>query len=219
MRWQVFSIAYNYLAFSILQDKLERLDFKSPERTAKIDFALNHRQPALTVVLENIHDMHNVNAILRSCDAVGVLTVHLVYYIEEFPKLAHASSSGAYKWIEYERHSSMKECIDRLHSQGFHVLATKLEPTAKSLYENDLTRPTAFILGNEHRGISEEAAGRADNLLYIPMMGMAESLNVSVASAVCLFEASRQRQAAGLYATPQLSPETLRSKKLEWLMK
>ena len=203
---------------SILE-KLEQQSLKSPERTAKIDYAVERRQPTLTVVLENIHDPHNVNAILRSCDAVGVLKVHLVYYIEEFPKLAHTTSSGAYKWLEYEKHTSIEACIERLHSDGFHVLATKLDPAAKPLYANDLTQPTAFILGNEHRGVSERAAGLANDLLYIPMMGMAESLNVSVASAVCLFEAFRQRQGTGIYETPQLSSEALRSKRLEWLMK
>jgi len=106
-----------------------------------------------------------------------------------------------------------------LHDDGFRILATKINTSAKELYDNDLTRPTAFVLGNEHRGISDEAARLADELIYIPMMGMAESLNVSVATAVCLFEALRQRSTNGMYKSPQLSPETLRSKKLEWQLR
>ncbi len=200
-------------------EKLEQLDLKSPQRTAKIDFALQRRQPTLTVVLENIHDPHNMNAILRSCDAVGVMTVHLVYYIEEFPKLNHVTSSGAYKWIEYVRHTSVASCFEKLHDDGFQILATKIEPNAKTIYDCDLTRPTALVLGNEHRGVSEEVARLADELIYIPMMGMAESLNVSVATAVALFEAHRQRRELGMYDAPQLSPEALRSKRVEWLMK
>ena len=200
-------------------DKLEKLDLKSPERTAKIDFALQRRQPTLTVVLENIHDPHNMNAILRSCDAVGVMTVHFLYYVEDFPKLNHVTSSGAYKWLEYERHTSVADCFDKLHADGFQILATKLDSTAKSLYSCDLTKSTALVLGNEHRGISDEVAALADELIYIPMMGMAESLNVSVATAVALFEAHRQRTERGMYDTPQLSPEALRSKRVEWLMK
>jgi tRNA (guanosine-2'-O-)-methyltransferase len=163
--------------------------------------------------------MHNVNAILRSCDAVGMLKVHFLYYIEEFPKLAHVTSSGAYKWLDYERHTSVESCFTQLHSEGFRIHATKLEPSAQPLYDNDFVQPTAFVLGNEHRGISEEAAKLSDQLLYIPMMGMAESLNVSVASAVCLFEALRQRRLSGMYDAPQLRPEALRSKRVEWLMK
>ncbi|MDP4198489.1 MAG: TrmH family RNA methyltransferase [Bacteroidota bacterium] len=195
------------------------IDLKSPARTAKIDFALARRQPALTVVLENIHDAHNVNAILRSCDAVGVLKVHLLYTIESFPRLELTSASGADKWLEYERHTSVEGCFAGLRDEGFQILATELDATARSLYDFDLTKSTAIVLGNEHRGISKEVSEMADSLVYIPMMGMAESLNVSVASAVCLFEALRQRNEGGLYRAPQLSPEALRSKRLEWQLK
>ena len=194
-------------------------DLKSPTRLAKIERALAHRQPTLTVVLENIHDAHNVNAILRSCDAVGVLKVHLLYTIESFPRLELTPASGADKWLEYERHTSVEECFASLRSDGFQILATKLDTTARSLYDFDLTRNTAIVLGNEHRGISEEVSALADSLLYIPMMGMAESLNVSVASAVCLFEALRQRTQRGMMDVPQLSPEALGSKRLEWQLK
>ena len=170
-------------------------------------------------MLENIHDPHNVSAILRSCDAVGALKVHLLYTIEEFPDVAHTPSVGAHKWLEFERHTSVSSCFAALHNDGFQILATRIDPAAKPLYEHDLTRPTAFVLGNEHRGISGEVAALADGLLFIPMMGMAESLNVSVATAVCLFEAFRQRRERGMYDTPQLSPEALRSKEIEWQLK
>ncbi|SRR5579883_350814 len=210
----------------------DSFNFKSAERSEKIDRALANRQPTLTVVLENIHDPHNVSAILRSCDAVGVLTVHLLYYIESFPKVDNGPSRGAHKWLEYERHRSVQECFDKLHGEGYSIIATRLDQTARSLFACDFTKPTAIVLGNEHRGISDEVVRLADELVYIPMMGMAESLNVSVASAVCLFEALRQRAAKGMYSelstvgmnerssnTPQLSPEALRSKTLEWQLK
>ncbi len=193
--------------------------FSTPERADKIALALRRRQPTLTVVLENIHDPHNVSAILRSCDAVGVLKVHFVYTIEEFPSVAHTPAAGAHKWIEFERHTSIAACFDALQREGFQVLATRIDPGAASLYEHDLTKPTALVLGNEHRGISEDVTRLADRLIYIPMMGMAESLNVSVATAVCLFEAFRQRRERGMYDEPQLSPEALRSKELEWQLK
>jgi tRNA (guanosine-2'-O-)-methyltransferase len=194
-------------------------EIKSSERREKIEQTLIHRQPTLTVVLENIHDSHNVSAILRSCDAVGILQVHLLYTIEEFPEIANTASSGAHKWLELIRHNSVESCFSALHSDGFRIFATRIDPNATPLYYNDFTQPTAFVLGNEHRGISKETATLADQQIYIPMMGMAESLNVSVASAVCLFEAFRQRKVRGMYDTPQLSPEILRSKKLEWLLK
>lgn len=192
---------------------------KSASRTEKIEQALARRQPGLVVVIENVHDPHNFNAILRSCDAVGVMRCMMIYNIETPPKRPTTSASGAFKWIELELFRTVEECFGKLHTEGYRILATKLEPSAKQLYENDLTEPTAIVLGNEHRGISEEAAKLADDLLFIPMMGMTESVNVSVATAVCLFEALRQRKEKGMYDAPQLSPEALRSKKLEWFAK
>ncbi len=192
---------------------------KSPERSAKIEHALDHRQPTLTVVLENIHDPHNVSAILRSCDAVGVLEVHLLYTIESFPDIDNAASRGSHKWLDFKRHSSVRSCFSHLRARNFRTLATRIDNSARSLYRCDLTQPTAFVLGNEHRGISEEVLALTDETIYIPMMGMAESLNVSVAAAVCLFEAYRQRNMKEMYDEPQLSPEMLRSKTREWLLK
>ncbi len=189
----------------------------TPQRLAKLNRALDLRQPTLAVVIENIHDPHNFNAILRSLDAVGASKVHLVYNIEQPPKLAHSSSSGAYKWMDIESFDTIEASYDALRTDGFRILATKLDTSATALYSNDLTNPTAFVLGNEHRGISNAAAEAADDLLFIPMMGMSESVNVSVAAAVCLFEAMRQRLDRGMYSAPQLSPEALRSKKADWL--
>jgi tRNA (guanosine-2'-O-)-methyltransferase len=204
---------------SIEQPVEETADFTSPTRADKIDKTLERRQPTLAIVLENIHDPHNFNAILRSADATGVIRVIMLYYIEKSPRLAHTTSSGAYKWVDIEKYDSVTSCFKKLKEDGFRILATKLDAEAKPLYAHDLTQPTAIVLGNEHRGISHEAQTLADELLYIPMMGMSESVNVSVASAVCLFEAMRQRMEKGMYDTPQLSPEALRSKKLEWRLK
>jgi tRNA (guanosine-2'-O-)-methyltransferase len=195
--------------------------YRSEQRSAKLERTLAQRQPGLVVVLENIHDPHNVAAILRSCDAVGVLRVAMLYTIEQMPKLGNSptAASGVMKWLEFEKYSSVKECYDTLHNDGLQILATKLDPGAKQLYQHDLSLPTAIVLGNEHRGISEEAAKQADGLLYIPMMGMAESVNVSVAAAVCLFESLRQRQAKQMYDQPQLPSDDLRSKMQSWLRK
>ena len=135
------------------------------------------------------------------------------------PKLIHTSSSGANKWIEIERFDSIEGCCECFRRDGFRIFGTKLDPEAHPMYDNDFTEPSAFIIGNEHRGISDEAAKHSDELLYIPMMGMVESLNVSVAAAVCLFEAMRQRRAQGMYDHPQFSSTELQSRKMEWLKK
>ncbi|MEP7235605.1 MAG: TrmH family RNA methyltransferase [Ignavibacteriota bacterium] len=160
-----------------------------------------------------------MGAILRSCDAVGVMRVMMVYYIETPPEIAATSASGALKWLNFESYRSIKACYDVLRAEGFQILATKIEPQARSLYSYDLAKPTAIVLGNEHRGISTEAAEGADGLAYIPMRGMVESVNVSVAAAIGLFEAMRQREAKGMYATPQLSQELLRSELQTWIKK
>jgi tRNA (guanosine-2'-O-)-methyltransferase len=185
----------------------------------RMEQTLAHRQPGLVLVLENIHDPHNIGAILRSADATGVMRVMMVYYIEQIPEIAKTSASGALKWLNFERFRSITSCYEELRKEGYRILATKIEPHAKELYEYDLTGPTAIVMGNEHRGISKEAADGADGLIYIPMKGMVESVNVSVASAVCLFEAMRQRKVAGMYDAPQLSQEILRSELQTWIKK
>ena len=191
----------------------------STRRVERFQRVIERRQSDLTIVIENIFDPHNVSAILRTCDAVGILRIELVYTIEPFPKLGKKSSSSAAKWIERRKHRSLDKCFATLRSEGFRILASRPGPDSRSLYAMDLTGPSAIVLGNEHRGVSDEAAQMADALIGIPMMGMVESLNVSVAAAVFLYEALRQRSAAGLYAAPRLS-EAERASLLEaWLKK
>ena len=171
------------------------------------------------MVLENIHDPHNVSAILRSCDAVGVLRAHAVYTIEEAPEGAFArkTSASAAKWVEVDRHASIADCYERLQREGFTILATAIGPGARNLFEWDLSGPAAIVFGNEMRGVSEDAVARADGTIEIPMNGMVQSLNVSVACAVCLYEAYRQRAVAGAYETPRLASETMRELEANWL--
>ena len=189
----------------------------SARRTERIRSVLQHRQPDLTVVMENIHDPHNVSAILRSCDAVGVLGVELLYTVENFPKIGKKSSSSANKWLERRKHTSVSDCFSLLHREGYRILATRAEATSLSLYECDLTLPTAFVFGNEHRGVSDEAAGQADLSVHIPMVGMIESLNVSVAAAVCLYEAFRQRMIRGGYERNRLVADRFSALFEDWI--
>ena len=192
---------------------------RSPRRLEKIARVLAHRQAGLTVVLENIHDPHNVSAIFRTCDAVGVIGVELLYTTEKFPMLGKKSSSSATKWVDRRPHRSIDECFALLRGEGMRILATRLEPGARTLYELDLTQPTAFVFGNEHRGVSDEAARKADECIRIPMCGMIESLNVSVAAAVCLYETLRQRLAAGMLERAQLPPKVLDALATAWRRK
>jgi len=183
--------------------------FKTERRLRKIERTIRQRQFSLRVVMENIHDPHNVSAIFRTCDAVGVPKVSLLYTIEAFPKISKVSSSSANKWVEKEKFNDTKTCFESLRNEGFTVLATMLDENARSIYEIDWTQKIAVVLGNEHRGVSPEAAELADGLIYIPMRGMIQSLNVSVATAVILYEAQRQRAAAGMYDESELSEEEI----------
>jgi tRNA (guanosine-2'-O-)-methyltransferase len=185
-------------------------------RREKIRAVALRRQPGLTVVMENIHDPHNVSAVLRSCDAVGVLRVELLYTIEPFPKIGKKSSSSANKWIERRRHRCVDDCYATLRAEGYRICATHLGEKAVGLYDLDLTGNVALVFGNEHRGVSDEAAEKADVNFLIPMVGMIQSLNVSVAAAVCLYEAFRQREAGGFYDASALSSARLSALLDDW---
>ncbi len=193
--------------------------FKTERRVNKIINVIKQRQYSLKVVLENIHDPHNVSAIYRTCDSVGVPKVTLLYNLEKFPRISRVSSSSANKWVESERFADVKECFDALHKEGFKIYASKLDEEAKELYQLDMTEKTALVFGNEHRGISEEVAELADGIFYIPMRGMIQSLNVSVAAAVTLYEAQRQRAEKGMYDSSELSGNELEVKIDEWCQK
>ena len=189
----------------------------TPRRRARLREVLSQRQPDLTLVLANIHDPHNVSAIYRSCDAFGVARVHLFYTNTPFPALGRKSSASARKWVESERHRDREALFAALRGQGMQVLATSCSPEARPLREWNFLRPTAVILGNEHEGVDESLLAGADGRLYIPMHGMIQSFNVSVAAAIILAEAARQREAAGWYATPRLDAETLEATLADWL--
>ena len=184
-------------------------EFKTEKRKNKITSVINYRQKSLRVVLENIHDPHNVSAIFRTCDAVGVSKVSLVYTIEKFPRIGKKSSASAFKWVEKDKYKSIKECYDTLRKDGYSIYASSISEDAVSLYDLDLTKKVAVVLGNEHRGVSDEAAELADKKFLIPMYGMVQSLNVSVATAVILYEAQRQRKQNGFYDSTEYSEEEL----------
>jgi len=185
------------------------LIFKTEKRKNRIIEVAGYRQLSLHVVLENIHDPHNVSAIFRTCDAAGVPAVSLVYNIEKFPKIGKKSSGSAFKWIEREKYKSVDDCYSFLRKHGFKIYASSITAGAKSLYELNLKEKCAIVLGNEHRGVSDEAAKLADEKFLIPMYGMVQSLNVSVASAVVLYEAVRQREGEKMYSQNKTGTEEL----------
>lgn len=191
----------------------------TPERLARLRKVLSWRQKDLTLVLANIHDPHNVSAIYRSCDAFGVAQVHLYYTDTAFPALSGKTSASARKWVDTVRHQDRDSLMSTLRASGHQVLATSCSPVAKPVADYDLTRPTAIIMGNEHSGVSQELVDVVDGEVYIPMYGMIQSFNVSVAAAILLSEASRQRVVAGMYASPTYTDEEFEARLAQWIEK
>lgn len=186
------------------------------KRKERILNVLKGRQKDLTLVLNNIHDAHNVSAILRSCDAFSVFQVHLLYNAQPFPALGHKCSASAKKWLEIKRYKKSEDLLQDFESQGLQTLTTGFSSKALPLHLWDLTLPTAIILGNEHSGVETEITSRVNGELYIPMQGMVQSLNVSVAAAIILYEAWRQRLKSGKLDTPSLSPDEIEAMSEVW---
>jgi len=191
----------------------------SPQRRARINEVLAYRQCDLTIVLANIHDEHNVSAIYRSCDAFGVAKVYLYYTNTNFPSLGKKTSASASKWVETEKINDKNILFKTLHDSGHQILATSCSKKAKPLNTWDFTKPSAIILGNEHSGVDEELVDIVDGELYIPMRGMIQSFNVSVAAAIILAEAARQREQAKMYDKISYSQEEYDAKVVLWLQK
>lgn len=167
------------------------------ERLAKLKRAASLRQKNVVLVIEDIHDPHNAQAIMRTADAFGIQNVHFIFETEKRynPKrVGKSSSSSAMKWLDYTIWNSTKECLAALKKQKFHLVGTALHERSVPVSRAKLTTPKiALLVGNEHRGLSEEALKRADQLITIPMRGMVQSLNVSVAAAIVIAETTRQR--------------------------
>ena len=150
----------------------------------------------LTVLLEHVEKPHNLSAILRSCDAVGALEAHIVS-LQGRPRTFNSTAQGSQKWVPLNDHPDIETAIGSLKNRGFRIYGTHLGVEAKDYRDCDFTGPTAFVLGAEKWGLTDRARDLMDEALFIPMRGMVQSLNVSVATATLLFEALRQRQAAG----------------------
>lgn len=170
----------------------------TPERFNLIRDVLLRRQPDLTVLADGLHKTHNVAAVVRSCDAVGVLDVHAVSSLGEIPR-HHGTNAGTSRWTRLKMHTCAEDAMHQLRASGHQLLAAHVSADAHDYREIDYTTPTAIVLGTELDGISESVAELADQHIKIPMVGMVESLNVSVAAAIVLYEAQRQREKAGYY--------------------
>ncbi len=171
----------------------------SERRVQRMRQVLERRQDDLAVVVEDIHDPHNASAILRSADAFGVGGSVLVYRTQPQPRISRMVSGQTKRWAKLERLGDPAEACELLRGRGLKVLATVLSDKAMPYTEVDWTEPVAVVMGSERDGCSPEMLAAVDGLVTIPMLGFGQSLNVSVAAAVILGEAARQRQEAGMY--------------------
>lgn len=186
------------------------------ERLARLRATLDRRQPDLRVMLDQVHKPHNLSAILRTCDAVGAFRAHAVTARGHLSAHRH-SSAGAGQWVDIVTHPTLEEAVRTVREEGFRVYAAHLSEDAVDYRDIDYTQPTVLLMGAELWGVSEEGRALADGHVMIPMFGLTESLNVSVATAVMLFEAQKQRMRAGMYDAPRLDPETYRRTLFEWM--
>ena len=187
------------------------------ERTEKLTRVLNYRQTNLTVVIENVEDPHNVSAVMRTCDAVGIQDVYVLNTkIPRHKKWGFRSGSSAVKWLTVHQYEDTALCFEALRKNYQHIYTTHLATDAISLYNIDFKESIALVFGNEHGGVSEEVRTLADGNFIIPQMGIIQSLNISVACAVSIYEAHRQKKLAHHYESPSLSPERMNELMNEW---
>jgi len=189
----------------------------TPEREDRIIKVLDKRQDSITVVLENVFDPHNISAVMRTCDAVGVQEIYVLNTrIPRHKKWGAKSSSSAANWLTIHQFTDAAECFARLRDNYDKIYATHLDSEAVGLYDIDLTQRVALVFGNEHSGVSEEIRALSDGNFIIPQVGIIRSLNISVACAVSLYEAFRQKQAAGHYDQRSLPEGQYRVLAKEW---
>ena len=188
-----------------------------PRRYERLKSVLNKRISNLTVLIENVEKPHNLSAIIRSCDAVGVLEAYAIFNKEKFLTF-NSTAQGSQKWVQVHQYKESTEAIRILKKKGFKLYGTNLNPKSIDYRDCDFKGPTAFVLGAEKWGISQEAMSLMDVHIHIPMRGMVESLNVSVATSALLFEALRQRQVANIIpeSGEGMSKETYKEKIFEW---
>ena len=186
----------------------------SEERLNKMRKILQTRQDTLRVFMDYVYSPHNLSAIVRTCDAVNI--GKLYYRHQKKVKLNKEITMGAHKWFFHEYVDDIEKFYQDIKEKGYQVVVTLLDEDTIDFREVDYTKPTLIVLGNEVDGASEVSIKYADKKVIIPMYGMSQSLNVSVANAVILYEAQRQRSLKGMYDTPQLSEEVIEKTLKKW---
>lgn len=189
----------------------------TPERHDRLTSVLNKRQPDLTVVLENVFDPHNVSAVMRTCDAVGIQDVYILNNrIPPHKKWGYRSSSTANEWLNIHQYTEAESCFTEISKKYKNIYTTHLADDSVEIYDLDFTESIALVFGNETFGVSEEIRKYSNKNFIIPQVGIIKSLNISVACAVTLYEAFRQKKARGHYLQSRMSQTRIATLKGEW---
>ena len=176
-------------------------------RYERMKSVLDHRQPDIHVYMENVQDQHNFSAIIRTCDAMGVMHMYREYNngLKHEKQLNVGVSLGTDKRVRLNQITDQSDFFTTKKQDWYQIITTHLATDTVDFREIDYTKPTVLVIGNERDGTSKSIINHADHTIKIPMVGMAQSLNVSVATGIVMAEIQRQRKAAGMYETPQLS--------------
>ncbi len=200
-----------------LEGKITFTNIMTPERHTRLTTVLNHRQPDLTVVLENVFDPHNVSAVMRTCDAIGIQDVYILNNrIPPHKKWGYRSSSTAAEWLTIHQFTDAEKCFKEIRSHYEKIYTTHLSSEAVDVYKLDLTQSVALVFGNETFGVSGDIRRFSDGDFIIPQVGIIKSLNISVACAVTLYEAFRQKNSKGHYTHSRMSQIRLEEINKSW---
>ncbi len=190
--------------------------FLTPRRLGLYQKVLNERTNHFTVAIEDVYQLHNTSAVIRSCDVFGIQNVHVIEEVN-VKRIDREIAMGAQKWVDISRHSSTTSCLKKLKNKGYQIVATTPHNDSKVLQEFDVTKPSAFFFGREQQGLSDMVLEAADTMLHIPMVGFTESLNISVSAAIILQHVTSELRKSDIRW--QLSEEEKLQKRMEWAKK
>jgi tRNA (guanosine-2'-O-)-methyltransferase len=202
------------------KEKLDLLayleEFITENRKNGFDRVLADRTNHLTIAMEDVYQLHNTSAVMRSCEVFGIQQLHVIE--ERFGKrIDKEIALGAEKWVDINRHISVQDCIDDLKASGYQIIATTPHNDSCMLDEFDITKKSALFFGTEKLGLSKEVMEQADGFLKIPMVGFTESLNISVSAAIVIQDLTNRLRKSGI--NWKLTEEEKLDKKIEWTRK
>ena len=199
------------------KDLLEHLEgYLTERRRGLFTKVLAQRTRHFTVAVEDVYQLHNTSAVLRSCDVFGLQDVHVVE-AQLGKKMDREIAMGAQKWVDIHRYNNTQACIDTLKSQGYRIIATTPHEDSQYIHEFDITQKAAFFFGKETEGLSEEVLAQADEFLKIPMVGFTESLNISVSAAITIQHATNTLRNSEI--PWKLTEEEILEKRFDWCKK